>query len=164
MPIEDALIPNPITINAEYTVEQALTLINKHQIRSVPIVENSGKFIGMFGLHSLLDDLLPMAAKMEEGVKDLDFVVGGAPSAAKKIRKLAHKSVLEVIKKTEEHHLKDDMSILESIRRLYKYGSPLPVVTKELKFLGLISEQSCLNHLNEVLKEVEAEEKLNTNL
>lgn len=159
MACKNALIQNVITVRTETSVEEALALISQHSIRSVPVVDDQGKFVGMFGLHALMDDLLPTAARMEGGVTDLGFVIGGAPGAAKRIRKLAPQPVGGfVVGKDGDGVLSPDLSMLETIRRLSHYGSPLPVVDEQGVFLGLVSEQSCLTYLHIVLDEVEADE------
>jgi CBS-domain-containing membrane protein len=160
MSCKDALIKNVVIIAPDVIVADALDIISQHAIRAVPVVDSDANYSGMFGLHSLMDDLLPTAARMEGGLSDLSFLEGGAPSAAKRIRKLAPQAVKTVIQTPEpESILTPDVPMLEAIRRLYKFGSPLPVVDENGKFIGLVSEQSCLNYLAAVLKEVEEEEK-----
>lgn len=156
----DALIPNVITITTKATVDEAIRLIVECEIRAVPILDDNKKFLGLFGLHSLMDDLLPVAARLEDGVEDLGFVVDGAPGAAKRIRKLGPQLAIKHVEELDAHKvLTPDVHMLEAIRRLSKYGSPLPVVDQDGKFVGLVSEQSCLSHLRNVLQVVEAEEK-----
>ncbi|MFA7276517.1 MAG: CBS domain-containing protein [Pseudobdellovibrionaceae bacterium] len=159
MACREALIPNVVTARPDMTVEETLEIISQNGIRSVPVVDNHGKFLGMFGLHALMDDLLPTAARVEGGITDLGFVIGGAPGAAKRIRKLAPQSVAHhVVVNPSEAILSPDLSMLETIRRISKHGSPLPVVGDDGEFVGLVSEQSCLSYLHRVLDDVEAEE------
>lgn len=156
----DALIPNVITISTKTTVDEAIRLIIECEIRAVPVLDNHKKFVGLFGLHSLMDDLLPVAARLEDGIEDLGFVIDGAPGAAKRIRKLGPQPAVDHVDPLDEHILlTPDIHMLEVIRRLSKYGSPLPVVGHDGTFVGLVSDQSCLSHLRSVLQNVEAEEK-----
>lgn len=161
MSCKEALIKNAITLPPDATVDDALRLINDREIRTIPVVDADNRFVGMFGLHCLMEDLLPMAARMEGGITDLGFVEGGAPGAAKRIRKLAPLPLKGLVEKTDKSAvLSPDLPMLEVIRRLAEFGSPLPVVDDNHSFIGLVSEQSCLSFLNNVLKDVEAEEKL----
>ena len=159
MAARDALIRDVVTISPTTKIEDALALISDHGIRAVPVVDAKKKYHGLFGLPALLDELLPVAARIEGGLHDLGFVTGGAGGAAKRIRKLAPKSVKTVLHPVNENAvLSPDIPMLEVIRRLHEFGSPLPVVDEKGVFLGLVSEQSCLNRLKDVLKDVEKEE------
>lgn len=159
MSCRDALVRNTITLPPDATVEDALRIIHEKEIRTIPVVDANNIFLGMFGLHCLMEDLLPIAARMEDGITDLGFVEGGAPGAAKRIRKLAPRALRTVLDDIPaESILSPDIPMLEIIRRLAEYGSPLPVVDEDRKFIGLVSEQSCIARLKEVLKTVEAEE------
>lgn len=159
----EALIPNSISLSPDQTVKEALATLEERHIRKCPVVDADGHVVGMFGLHCLMEDLLPMAAQIEDGLEDLDFLVGGAPGAAKKIRKLGPQLVkqhMNCCTNIEERLLLPDTPLLEVIRRLSKYGSPLPVIdSKTKKFIGLVSEQSCLHRLHDILAEIEHEEK-----
>lgn len=160
MSCKDALVKKVILISPDINVADAIAIISEHAIRAVPVVDNDANYYGMFGLHSLMDDLLPIAARMEGGITDLSFVEGGAPGAAKRIRKLSPHPVKTVIHAPDGRSLlTPDIPILEVIRRLSQFGSPLPVVDENKKFLGIVTEQSCLEHLARVLRQVEEEEK-----
>jgi len=165
MSSQEALIPNAISLSPEQSIKEALKVLEEHHIRTAPVVDAQGKVVGMFGLHCLMEDLLPMAAQIEDGLDDLDFLVGGSPGAAKKIRKLGPKLVKDHMYGDMEHILLyPDTPMLEVIRRLSKFGSPLPVVEEEThKYIGVVSEQSCLRRLHELLKDIEAEESKRKN-
>ncbi|HRK97350.1 MAG: CBS domain-containing protein [Alphaproteobacteria bacterium] len=160
MSCKDALIPNSIQLSPDQCVKDALLILEDNHIRVAPVIDSQGYIVGMFGLHSLMEDLLPMAAQIEDGLEDLDFIVGGAPGAAKKIRKIGP----QLLRKHMDNDIEDlilypETPLLEVIRRLTRNGSPLPVIDKKSKkFVGLVSEQSCLHRLHEILLEIEKEE------
>ncbi|MDY0028668.1 MAG: CBS domain-containing protein [Pseudobdellovibrionaceae bacterium] len=162
MSCKEALIPNSIHFSPEQSVKEALAILEEHHIRLAPVVDEKGNLVGMFGLHSLMEDLLPMAAQIEDGLTDLDFIVGGAPGAAKKIRKIGPKQVKNHMDRLlGKEVLNPETPILEVIRMLTRHGSPLPVVEEDsMKYVGIVSEQSCLHRLHEILEEVEKEEQL----
>jgi len=162
MSCKEALIPTSIHIAPDQTVKEALHLLEENHIRTAPVVNSAGKLVGMFGLHSLMEDLLPMAAQIKDGLTDLDFIVGGAPGAAKKIRKVGPKLVKDhMATDVSEIVLNPETPLLEVIRMLTRHGSPLPVVEEgSMKYVGIVSEQSCLHRLHEILAEVEKEEEL----
>lgn len=161
MPCIEALVPNPVTIREDETVLEALARLEQNCVRIAPVIDSAGRVIGMFGLHSLMEDLLPVAAQIKGGLEDLDFIVGGSPSAAKKIRKIGPHMVKDHMETGDitACFLYPDTEMLETIRTLTRRGSPLPVVERKThKFIGLVSEQSCLTRLHVVLQEIEKEE------
>lgn len=159
MACADALIENPTVLHPDMTVEEALTLLEEQQIRCAPVVDSNQSLVGMFGLHSLMEDMLPTAARITDGVEDLDFVMGAGPGAAKRMRKLFPRPLRDHMD-SDYQTLRIDTSMLEVIRRVVKYGSPIAVVdTDGKKFLGLVSEQSCLHRMHEVLIELDEEEQ-----
>jgi len=159
MSCEDALIVDPTVLRPDMTVQEALGLLETQQIRCAPVVDTNGNLVGMFGLHSLMEDMLPTAARIMDGVEDLDFTVGAGPGAAKRMRKLFPRPLAEHMD-TEYHTLHLDTSMLEVIRRVVKYGSPIAVVAKDgKKFLGIVWEQSCLHQMHELLDGIEKEEQ-----
>lgn len=160
MSCKEALIPSPYKVSPEQPVKEALAMLDQHQIRIAPVVGAAGELVGMFGLNTMMEDLLPVAAQIEDGLDDLDFLVGGAPGAAKKIRKLGPTPVRNHMNgEIKELVLHPETPILEVIRKLTRYGSPLPVVEENsMKFVGLVSEQTCLKRLHEILGDVEREE------
>ncbi|MDD3020291.1 MAG: CBS domain-containing protein [Alphaproteobacteria bacterium] len=161
MACTEAFIPNFVKLDPNQSVKDALKILEDNHIRVAPVIDANGDIVGMFGLHSLMEDLLPLAAQIEDGLEDLDFIVGGAPGAAKKIRKIGPKPVRDHMQKDiEDLLLTPETPLLEVIRCLTRYGSPLPVVEEGTrKFVGLVSEQSCLHCLHQVLLEVEKEEQ-----
>lgn len=163
MSAKDALIENPITLTPHMAIQDVLKIFEDHHIRMAPVLDDQNNLVGVFGFHHLMQDLLPMAAQIEDGLEDLDFVIGGAPAAAKRIRKLGPKPVSEHMDRDiEKLLLNPDTPLLEVIRCITRYGSPLPVVEDGgRKFVGLVSEQSCLHRLHEILKDVEIEERNN---
>lgn len=161
MSASEALIPNPIHLTPDQSVKSALETLQAGHFRTAPVVDENGKVVGMFGLGCLMEDLLPMAAQIEDGLMDLDFLVGGSPGAAKKIRKIGPQLVRNHMNREIENFLLcPETPMLEVMRRLHKFGSPLPVIDEKThKYVGLVSEQSCLYRLHEILAEIEHEEK-----
>lgn len=160
MSCKQALVKDVVLIKPDVTISDALKIIGDHEIRAVPVVDNDANYYGMFSIHSLMDDLLPVAARIAGGLSDLSFLEGGGPGAAKRIRKLAPMPVRAVIQRQgDESNLHPDLPLLETIRRLYEYGSPLPVLDQHNKFIGIVSEQSCLNFLMSMLADIEKEEQ-----
>lgn len=156
MPCKDAMITNVIEIDPDQTIGQAIDILKSHSIRSVPVVDKDRKLVGYFSLHQLLKSLLPVSVTMEDGLQRLNFIMGAAPTVAKRLQTVKDHRVGE--------HMDRNIAVVspetatwEALRLVVKYGSPLPVVDEKSGVLqGLMSEQSILNELEEVYKEMES--------
>jgi CBS-domain-containing membrane protein len=65
-----------ITLCADDTVADALSLMHSKGVRNLPVVDESGMFIGLFGLRRLSHLLLPKAALdlRAHSISDLQFL------------------------------------------------------------------------------------------
>lgn len=150
-----ALIKVPISINSNMSLADATSLLHKNNIRCAPVLDESGKFLGLFSFHSLFTSLLPVAVRMEGGLDQLDFVGGSAPGIAKRLKKNSSNNILDHLDK-EKPILTDETPMWEGVRVLVKFGSPIPITDKSGKFIGIITEQSCLAVLEGLQNEAAA--------
>ena len=157
MACKDAVVENLVAATPDMCVSEVFEILNDKAIRMVPVVEG-GKLLGMFGFNQILKALLPVSVTMKDGLESLDFVIGTAPGVAKRLRKLKEKSMGEVMDK-DYIFLLGDTPTWEAVRLLSKHGSPIPVINnkKDRHLLGIVSEQSVLNDLEGVIKEMEEE-------
>jgi len=58
------------TDNASY----AFRLMHSRQIRNLPVVGDDNQFIGLFGIRRLIHLMLPKAAQIKFGLRDLSFM------------------------------------------------------------------------------------------
>jgi acetoin utilization protein AcuB len=59
MKIESLMVPSPITVNAQATVQQALELMKINSIRHLPVVDNQSHLRGLLTLADLKQALIP---------------------------------------------------------------------------------------------------------
>ncbi len=157
-PTHDSMIENVITISPENTVTAALEIFKKANIRSLPVVDKSGNFLGVFGLRHLLLNLLPVSVRMEDGLQTLDFLSGAAPGIAKRYHKHMQTPVSELMEKDEKVVVDEETPTWEVLRVMALNGSPVSVVNPETsKFIGLVSRQSLLAGLEGLIEKMEAE-------
>ena len=158
-PCTNAMVKDVATIQPEQTVEDALRVFKDKDIRNVPIVDEDGIFKGLFGLQQVMLNLLPKSATMEDGLESLNFIVDAAPGIAKRLRKIHATPVADLMNK-DAAFIHPDTSTIEALLILAKKGSPVVVVEEEThKFLGVVSRQTLLKNLYEILEEVERNEK-----
>lgn len=164
MPCKDAILENPVVGRQGQTVEDIMSMLEDKHIRSVPVVDENDKLLGIFGYDQILNQLLPVSARIEDGLQRLDFIVGAAPGVAKRLRKLYPLKVEDVLKK-DCCVVYPQTPTWEAIRLLVKYGSPIPVVEEKSGIMiGIITEQSALADLKNILEEIEEDEKESASL
>lgn len=154
-PCSDAMIKKIISIHPENTVKQAMEIFEINNIRSLPVVDDNGKLLGLFGLRHVLLKLLPASVTMEDGLKRLDFVLGATPGIAKRLKKLYGVPVREVMDKNPTV-LHPDTATWEALRVMALHGSPISIVDdKTGHFVGMISRQSLIADLHELMEKME---------
>lgn len=154
----NALVPQVITAGPDETIGDALRLLNKHGIRALPIVDAAGKLVGQFNFDAVLSNLLPGPVTVEpHGLMDtnlrLDYLVDTEDHVAKRLRELMQVKLSEVMV-PEPKVVHAQTPLWEGIRRLFQYGSPLPVVEEDTgRLLGLMSVQSVMCELAKLVGE-----------
>lgn len=147
MPCIDAMIDKVVSLTPDQTVEEAMALLEEKKIRTAPVLDKDDILLGMFGFESLLKEMLPVSARMPEGLERLDFVRGAKPDIARRLRSLKTQTIDNAMNR-EPVVLRPELSVWEGIRKLAKHGSPLPVVEKATnKFMGIVTEQSAIAEL-----------------
>jgi CBS-domain-containing membrane protein len=139
-------ITNVCTISCDETVETALSIIEKKQIRAIPVVDGNNVFKGMFSAHEIIKSLVP--SYLTDGMGTLDFATGASSFLSSRLKKMYPSRVGDLVSPDDCVQIGSTTHTWEALRKLTKYGSPLPVVdvqTGQLK--GLISEQSALESL-----------------
>lgn len=134
-----------ISVSPNDTVEHGMSLLKKHGLRVLPVVDENETFLGMFSSREVLEHLVPLAGFLGES---LGFAVGAAPDLAEKLKDF-YPLKIEKFMETSVAHVKPNTHTWEALRSIVKHGSPLPVVDHENnnKLLGLVSEQSAVETL-----------------
>jgi CBS-domain-containing membrane protein len=69
--ISDCMKKNVISISAKASIGDAATMLAKHHIGSLPVVDESGRLVGLLQLRDLLALVMPDFVRL---VEDFDFV------------------------------------------------------------------------------------------
>ena len=146
-PCINTIVKDPICLKPEQTVAQAMEIFKQANIRSLPVLDEQGRYLGLFGLRHVLKQLLPKSVTMADGLENLDFIEDATPGIAKRLMKLNDVAVSEVMD-PEAMTLAPDTATWEAVRVMALHGSPIALVDKETKkFEGLISRQTLLADL-----------------
>ncbi|MBZ0093652.1 MAG: CBS domain-containing protein [Burkholderiales bacterium] len=139
--------PHPITLRASDTVATALDKTLAHRVKSLPVLDDKGRYLGMFGLHHLLGQMLPKVARLEEGLGDLAFVSDMIEQMREKMDAIRQQPVSALIDgHTAPIH--PETSLTEAVLLLYRNGENLAVVERDSgRLAGLISPWEVLAKL-----------------
>lgn len=76
MTCQTVMQTEPVTLPETATLGQALDLLFERRIKTVPMVDGSRRYKGLFGIYTLLPRLLPRAATLGDAAEltDLTFV------------------------------------------------------------------------------------------
>ena len=89
------------TVLPSDTVAHALRLMHKNQIRNLPVVDEQGNFVGLFGVRRLKRILLPKAATDLDrfSLSDLSFLPDEMAQINERLRNAGNRPVSEFLEK-----------------------------------------------------------------
>jgi len=135
----DVMDPNPTVLAATDTVGKGIGYIMDKRFRNVPIVDDNGCYLGVFGVNCLLRLVLPQAALMEHGLTDISFVSDTLKDLRLRLRESADKSVT-ICLSDEATVIGPDTPLLETLLVLYHSRRSVPVVDPtDRRLLGVVS-------------------------
>jgi CBS domain-containing protein len=130
------------------TVADATRRMLAHRVSDLPVVDATGRFVGMFRLDRLLAALLPAAALVGYGMPDLSFVADDLEALCEKMRALDARPVGDFAA-MPEHVVHPDTPPLEIVLQLYRGANNLPVVDRnDGRLAGVVSARDVLSVLH----------------
>ncbi len=135
-----------ITIRPTDKVADAMVLMHKHHVRNLPVVDDDGVFVGLFGVRRLARTLLPKAAVdfSRYSVADLSFLPDEIPQMSERWQEVARKPVESFLEKekkllfcTPDTRFPQLLELIEQSK-----DSSLPVIVVEgntRKLAGMVS-------------------------
>lgn len=149
MPCHAAVSDRVVTVCAEDAVEAVIKLMKKSKAEYAVVLDNAGVFLGVFSSETLLSGLIPVSVAMVDGVQ-LDVKVSAAPGVVKRYGNVKPLPVSEMMDR-KVHRLLPDAPAWEGVAYLTKYSEPIILADDKGKYLGLVTNDSMLNHLDDVL-------------
>jgi CBS-domain-containing membrane protein len=130
--------PDSPKLTLPLSVEQATEALFQEKQRSLPVVDERGRYVGLFGSHQLLLLAMPKAARIDEA-QSLAFVTEEPAQIVERLKAVA-KHPVERYADKESATVGPDTSIMEALHQLYRSRDDLPVVDPHTgSFQGLIS-------------------------
>jgi len=135
----DVMDPHPTVLAATDTVAKGIGYIMENRFRNVPIVDEQGRYLGVFGVNCLLRLILPQAALMEHGLTDISFVSDSLRDLRKRLKEHEDQPVT-ICLSDEATVVSPDTPLLETLLILYHSRRSIPVVDpKDRRVLGVVS-------------------------
>lgn len=129
----------PVTLRQTDRLRDAAEIILTHHFRNVPVVDDSGRYLGVISSNRLLASILPRAATMDEGMTDLSFVKDTLEDLRERWHEAQSLPVSEFMD-TDVRTVTPDTSLTETLLELYRNRTSLPVVEEETgRLLGIVS-------------------------
>ena len=129
----------PITLQETDRLRDAAEIILTHHFRNVPVVDDTGRYLGVISSNRLLKAILPKAATMDEGMADLSFVKDSIEELRERWEESADLPVTAVMD-TEIRTVTPDTSLTETLLELFHNRTSLPVVEEETgRLVGIVS-------------------------
>ena len=152
MSAEAIMTRDPVSLPPDATVAEALSLLHRHQVHNLPVVDAEGAFVGLFGLHGLTRAMLPVAAQIDGiGMPDLSYLPDDLEELAERVGELSRQPVSRYLLHDDDlTFCKPKTSIPELLYLLSKTGTTLPVLVvkgQTRTLVGVISEWDVLSKL-----------------
>jgi CBS-domain-containing membrane protein len=117
----------PTVLHATDTIATGMRYIMTHRFRTVPVVDEKRRYLGMFGVNCLLRLVLPTAALLEDGLKSLSFVSDSLLDLRLRLKAWEDKPVTSCLSR-EVPVVSPNTSLVETLLVLYRERAAVPVV------------------------------------
>ena len=146
MPCYSAIVKKLVTVSPDETVEKALKSLKKSKVSAAPVIDEQGKYQGIFSYKGLLDSLIPVSVAVNDGV-NIDMKVAAAPGVAKRLWNTKLLPVQDVMER-KALTVHPDEPIWEGVAKLTQHGEPLIVIDEHDKLIGMITSASMIEELD----------------
>lgn len=127
------------------TVATAAQSILRHHLRHLPVVDAQGRYLGTFGIYSILQLTLPSAV-LKQGLDNIAFVTETAHDLAQRLRNRQDEPVRNWV--IQDPVVYPDTPAMKVLQLILHGHTSVPVVDKETGRLeGIISSWNVLEIL-----------------
>lgn len=123
----EIMIADPATLPSTVTVEQAIDSLLHSRFHHMPVVDDAGRFVGLFGVSHVARLLLPRVVTMEGGVGDASFVHETLADMSQRLDAIKGKPVLELAE-SKVSTVHPSTPLMRGLQLLYKNLTLVPVV------------------------------------
>ena len=141
MTCQTVMLPDPVTVLESASLAEAIDLLFRHHIKNLPVVDASGLYKGLFGVHTLVRHILPRAATLDGDTRigGLAFVHETLVNLRERLSGRLQEPVIRFAD-TALLPLTPDMGLVETLLQLYRHRHNLPVADPHSgRLLGLVT-------------------------
>jgi CBS domain-containing protein len=143
------------TITPDVTVGEAMMIMCAHKVHNLPVVDDSGSFVGLFSLRRVTHELLPMAARVDDASHllnfDMSFLSDHSDDYLERLRRIGDKPVSTLLEKKKKlRFCSPDTPIPKLLQLLTENPTSLPVVVldgEQQKVVGMVSTWDVLTKI-----------------
>jgi CBS domain-containing protein len=146
----ELMTDQPVVLRLDDPVALAARHIIDNRYRNLPVVDEQGRFQGIFGVNCLLRLILPKAATMSvAALENLKYMTNDLSDLRERLREVSHHQVGEFVV-MEVPYVYPDTPLMQTLLTMYQTKSSLPVVEPGTgKLLGMISYWEVLARVTE---------------
>lgn len=130
---------HPVVLQKNETIAEGMTKVMEYRYRNIPVVDDQGGYLGVFGVHCLLKMVLPKAVLLEGGLNSIPYVTDTLRDLRHRLNDVEDKSVTYCMSQ-DAKVVAPDTPLVETLLALYHSQTSLPVVEPASKRLvGMVS-------------------------
>jgi CBS-domain-containing membrane protein len=119
--------PNPSVLNEEAPIREAVKIIMEHRYRNIPIVDDRGCYLGVFGVNCLLRFVLPKAVLLEGGLTTVPFINDTLADLRRRLAEKEDQPVSSCVS-GDSAIVEPDTPLVETLLILYRTRNSVAVV------------------------------------
>ena len=131
--------PNPSVLRDTDKISVAADLLMAKRCRRLPVIDEEGKYIGVFGINCLLRIVLPKAVLMKDGLHTAGFMKTSLSDLHRRFNEIKDEPVT-VCMNDEARTISPDTPLIETLRILHGHMGSMPVVDpKDGRLVGMVT-------------------------
>ena len=139
MKAADVMDPHPSSLKPGDTIGYGAAIIMDHRYRNLPVVDDEGCYLGMFGINCLLKQVIPKAVLMHKGLENVSFIHESMHDLYERFAEARDKPI-EFCMSHDIHPVAPNTPLTETLLQLYETRSSIPVVEPgSCRLMGMIS-------------------------
>ncbi|MFQ5713623.1 MAG: CBS domain-containing protein [Candidatus Scalinduaceae bacterium] len=138
---------NIITAKETMGIKEAASLLTKHRISSVPVVDDQGSLIGIVSISDIVKTFLPDFVPLV----DIDFVkdYGSLDFSAEDVKKIAAMTVSGIMTR-KVYTVDEECSLVRALSMIKKHNVKALPVVRNGKLIGIVSSVDICRRFLEV--------------
>ncbi|MGD8588916.1 MAG: CBS domain-containing protein [Chromatiales bacterium] len=131
--------PSPTVLKTSDKIKTAVAYIMENRFRSLPVVDEQGRYMGIFGVNCLLRLVLPKAVMMEDGLDNVGFIQDSLHDLHERLREVEDQTV-SMCMHSDIATVTPNTPLVETLLLLYRTRISIPVIEPGSgKLVGMIS-------------------------